>query len=143
MGLFKRKQKQPRSVWDELQANPVFQQQKAVFEALSLLCEDGCDADEIPSAEGEFGLDVGNPITTKTPMGSISYLARLRAPDGAKVAYQRMGSTFSSTSSQPVDIYAISHPDGRGLATLYVSAYHRRNSNKAPRGFTLLKTIVG
>ena len=43
----------------------------------------------------------------------------------------------------PIDGYSILHPDGRRLAVLYLSPYHKRNSEKAPRGFTLLKTTIG
>jgi len=127
-----------RSVWDALQENPVFQQQKALFDAMSLMCEDGCETDEIPGGYGEFGYEVTNPIPTKTVFGSTSYLARLRAPDGTKVLYKRRGSTDSPVSSHPVDEYVISHPDGRQLATLYLSPYHKRNSEKKPRGFNLV-----
>jgi hypothetical protein len=34
-------------------------------------------------------------------------------------------------------VYTVRHPDGSVLATLYLSPYHKRNSEKAPRGFTL------
>lgn len=144
MGLFDfLKPKKPKSLLDQLQDNPLFQQQKALFEAMSMMCEDGCDADEIPGGEGEFGYSINNPIPTKTPMGSTSYLARLRSSDGSKVVYERQGSTSAPISSQPIDIYLVSHPDGTHIATLYISPYHKRNSNKAPKGFTLLGTILG
>jgi len=132
-----------RSLWDELQENPIFQEQKALFDAMSKMCEDGCDTDEIPSGHGTFGYAATNPIPTKTVFGSTSYLARLRSSDGAKVVYEREGSLSSPVSPHPIDAYAISHPVGRRLATLYLSPYHKRNSEKAPRGFTLLKTIMG
>ena len=132
-----------RSVWDELNANPIFQERKALFDAMSLLGEDGCETDEIPGGHGEFGHSVTNPIPTKTVFGSTSYLASLRAPDGEKVVYDREGSLASPVSTHPVDAYVISHPDGRRLATLYLSPYHKRNSAKAPNGFSLLRTTMG
>jgi hypothetical protein len=144
MGLFDfLKPKKPKTVWDQLQENPIFQEQKALFDAMSTMCEDGCETDEIPGGHGEFGHAVTNPIPTKTVFGSTSYLARLRSSDGAKVVYEREGSLSSPVSSHPIDGYGISHPDGRRLATLYLSPYHKRNSERAPRGFTLLKTIMG
>lgn len=136
------KESRSRSVWDELQENPLFQQQKALHDMMSLMCEDGCDADEFPNGRGEFGHVVTNPIPTKTVFGSTSYLARLRAPDGAKVVYERLGSTASEVTQNPVDIYRVSHPNGTELATLYISPYQKRISAKAPRGFTLVATIL-
>ena len=37
-----------------------------------------------------------------------------------------LGSCASKISASPVDIYEISHPDGKLLATLYVSPSHKR-----------------
>ena len=139
MGLFDfLKPKKERTLLDELQDNPQFQKQKALFDAFSLMCEDGCESDEIPGGQGDFGFSVTNPIPTRTPIGSTSYLARLRSSDGAKVGYDRQGSTSASISEHPIDIYSITHPNGEHIATLYISPYHKRNSNKAPKGFTLL-----
>jgi hypothetical protein len=120
-----------------LQKNPIVQQQKEIFDALSLLSEDGCDTDEIPGGHGEFGHEITNPIPTKTLFGSTSYLAQLRTPDGTKVLYARQGSLKSPVSDHPVDAYVISHPDSGQLAVLYLSPYHKRNSEKVPRGFTI------
>src|SRR3972149_6056545 len=121
-----------RSVWDALQENPIFQQQKALFDAMILMCEDGCETDEIPGGYGEFGHEVTNPIPTKTVFGSTNYLARLRASDGTKVLYERRGSTSSPVSSHPVDEYVISQPDGRPPAVLRLAPSPKRNSEKAP-----------
>jgi hypothetical protein len=144
MGLFDfLKPKKPGTLLDRLQENPLFQEQKALFDAMSAMCEDGCETDEIPGSYGEFGHDVTNPIPTRTVFGSTSYLARLRSHDGAKVIYERQGSLPSPVDPHPIDTYTISHPDGKQLAILYLSPYQKRNSEKAPRGFTLLKTIMG
>ena len=126
-----------KSLWDKLQGNPIFQEQKALFEMMSAMCEDGCETDVIPEGHGEFGHDITNPIPTRTVFGSNSYLARLRSSDGAKVIYNRQGSFSSPVSSHPIDGYEISHPNGRQLAVLYLSPYHKRSSEKAPRGFRL------
>jgi hypothetical protein len=139
MGLFDWfRKKKPVTAWDALQQNPVFRQQREMFEAMSRLCEqEGLDVDELPNARGEFGLEPSNPIPCKTVFGSTAYLARLRTPDGVKVMYERTGSLHSDVSSWPIDAYAVSHPDGRKIATLYISPYQKRISSKAPRGFKL------
>ena len=108
-----------------------------MFDAMSKLCEAGCDADELPNAAGEFGLVPTNPIPTKTIFGSTYYLSLLRSRDGAKVRYERRGSLSSPVTQMPIDAYDIKHPDGRLLATLYFSPYQRRNSQKVPQGFCL------
>ena len=125
------------SVMDHLQRNPDFQRQKQLYNLMSALAADGCDADELPGASGEFGLSLSNPIPTKTILGSTSYLARLRTPDGEKVLYERIGSFSSEVSPNPIDGYAIKHPNGTDLGTLYLSPYQKRNSKKVPRGFTI------
>lgn len=137
MGLFDFLRRKPRSVLETLQSSPALQQQKELFDAMSAMCEDGVDADEMPNGTGEYGLTATNPIPCKTTFGSTAYLGRLRAADGAKVAYERLGSTQSSVSPKPIDIYGVTHPNGRSLATLYISPYHKRISAKAPRGFIL------
>lgn len=136
------KPKKPEALPDPLQENPVTQKQKALFDAMSRMCENGCDTDEIPGGHGEFGRDITNPIPTRTIFGSAGYLARLASTDGVNVSYKRQASFASPVSPFPVDGYAISHPNGAQLGTLYLSPYHKRNSEKAPKGFTLLKATV-
>lgn len=136
------KPKKPKTLLGRLQNNPIFQEQKALFDAMRAMCEDGCETDEIPEGYGEFGHELTNPIPTMTIFGSTSYLARLVSSDGAKVVYERQASFSTPVSSNPVDGYTISPPNGRQLGTLYISPYHKRNSEKAPKGFTLLKTII-
>lgn len=138
MGLFDfLKSKKPRPARDAPEENPLLQQQKALFDAMSKKCEAGCDTDELPDASGEFGLSPTNPVPTKTIFGSTHYLSLLRAHDGARVVYERRGSGSSPVTPMPVDAYEIKHPDGRPLAMLFLSPYQRRNSQKAPRGFSL------
>ncbi len=125
------------SVLDTLQRNPDFQRQKQLYDLMSALAADGCDADELPGASGEFGLSLSNPIPTKTIFGSTSYLERLRTQDGAQVIYERIGSFPSEVTAHPVDGYAIKRLNGADMATLYLSPYQKRNSGKVPRGFIL------
>jgi hypothetical protein len=137
MGLFDLFRRKPKSVLDALQSLPEFQTQKKLFDAMSVMCEGGVDADEMPNGTGEFGLVSTNPIPCKTAFGSTAYLDRLRAPDGRKVAYERLGSTQSAVSPHPIDTYEVAHLTGRKLATLYISPYQKRISGKVPRGFML------
>ncbi len=137
MGLFDIFRKKPKSLLDALNENPLFKQQKELYDAMSLMCQDGVDADEMPNGHGEFGMTPSNPIPCKTVFGSTSYLARLRATDGAKVVYNRIGSFGSDVTPHPVDGYEISHPNGQKLATLYISPYQQRISSRPPKGFTL------
>ena len=127
----------PKTEWDALNENPMFQQQKELFEAISLMSEDGVDADEMPNGRGEFGMTSSNPIPCKTVFGSTAYLGRLCTLDGTKVVYERTGSVGSDLSPHPVDAYEISHPNGQKLATLFISPYQKRISGKAPKGFKL------
>jgi hypothetical protein len=114
--------------------------QEAEIELLGLmrgLAASGTDQDEIPGAVGEFGLCATNPIPTHTPFGSRFYLSRLRAASGGAINYVRRGSTIPVSGGHPVDIYTISDVRGQFLATIYVSPYHRRNSQRAPEGFQI------
>lgn len=137
MGLFDMFRNKPKTAWDALNENPIFQKQKELFEAMLPMCEDGVDADEIPNGRGEFGITSSNPIPCKTVFGSTAYLGRLRTPDGTKVVYERVGSVDSDVSPHPVDAYEISHPNGQKLATLFISPYQKRTSGKAPKEFNL------
>ena len=105
---------------------------------MSAMCAEGVDANELPNGHGEFGLTPTNPISCKTVFGSTAYLGRLRAPDGTKVEYARIGSVQSEVSPNPIDAYEVAHRDGRKLATVYISPYHQRISERAPKGFTLV-----
>lgn len=129
--------KKPKTAWDALQENPLFQQQKALFDAMSAMCVGGVDANELPNGHGDFGLTPTNPVPCKTVYGSTAYLGRLRASDGTKVVYERIGSVQSDVSPNPIDAYDVAHRDGRKLATIYISPYHQRISERAPRGFVL------
>lgn len=137
MGFFDLFKKKPRTAWDVLQENPLFQQQKKMYELECLMCADGVDADEMPGARGEFGLSPTNPVPCKTIFGSTAYLGRLRTADGVKVKYERVGCVTSDISPHPIDAYVVSHPDGSKLATVFVSPYQKRISRLAPKNFQL------
>jgi hypothetical protein len=57
--------------------------------------------------------------------------------NGESISYERIGSFDSPASEMPVDGYEIKGPDGENLGVLYLSPYHRRNSEKAPTGLKL------
>lgn len=137
MGWFDIFRKKPKNLPEVLNENPVFKRRKELYDAISLMCQDGVDADELPNGRGEFGMTPSNPIPCKTVFGNTLYLARLRARDGVKVAYNRIGSFASDVTPHPVDGYDISHPNGQKLATIYISPYQLRVSNRPPKGFSL------
>lgn len=116
-------------------SNDTFLESVAAFHAS--MSENGYDLDELPEATGEFGHDADNPIPTLGITGSHVYLKHLFWDDGTRVAYNRTCSVASMATETPVDCYKISHPNDDQSATLYLSPYQKRNSLKAPKGFTL------
>lgn len=105
-------------------------------ESAQQLFKNVIDADEIPNGYGEYGSEVTNPVLTTSAHGSEDYLSRLRF-NGQPITYQRLGSTSSDVTSGSIDIYAISF-SGRSLGNIYICPYHKRNSKKAPKGFTFI-----
>lgn len=136
MGLlrFFRKKK---SDLELLQENPTFQTLNELYATMNIMCEAGVDADELPNGVGEYGITPSNPIPCRTITGSTAYLNQLRATDGARVTYERIGSVTSGVTPYPVDAYRIYSLSGENLATLYLSPYQKRVSAKPPTGFTL------
>ena len=115
----------------------MLEEQRILRDSLASIDQAGAESDELPDATGDFGRVASNPIPCNTVFGSTAYLARLRFSDGAKILFDRLGSVSSEASPYPVDCYAIKHPDGRGLGVFYISPYQRRNSRKAPEGFSI------
>ena len=134
--LFFDRRRKPKTVMDRLLEEPKFREMKVLFDAMKELNKDGTDQDVIPEGFGEFGLEVTNPIPVNTIFGNTAYLARLRTPEGVKVRYERKGSTGAKNIQNPIDIYEIYNGDEM-IATLYISPYHNKNSEKAPEGFKL------
>jgi hypothetical protein len=121
MGLFDIFRRKPVTVLDALRRSPEFQRQNELFEAMSAICEDGTDRDEMPNGEGEYGLVSGNPVPCRTVFGSTSLLGKLRAPDGTKVIFERIGSEISSVSAFSIDKYRITHVSGQPLPAVFIS----------------------
>ncbi len=137
MNLIKTKQKEkPKSVMDALNEDPKFQEMKGLFDAMSKLNEGGTEEDTMPDGYGEFGHEVTNPIPVNTVMGNMAYLGKLRTLNGEKVQYERIGSTSAPNIDQPIDAYEILN-NGEVIATLYISPYNKKNSERPPKGFKL------
>lgn len=132
------KPRKQKSALEVLMENPVFQQQKAIYDVMNKACAKGSDGDELLNGHGEFGLAPTNPIPTNTVMGSNIYLSRLLTDDGKKVESKRRYPIISEVSEMPIDVYDLSLPDGTPLGTIYISPYQKRTSAKAPRGFRQL-----
>lgn len=99
--------------------------------------EQGTDLDMMPEGIGEFGLEITNPIPTSTVYGSNAYLGRL-THDGIKVGYDRIGSMSAENIPNIIDGYTITK-NGNEIATLYLCPYNKKTSEKAPKGFQLIK----
>lgn len=102
------------------------------------MCESGTDQDVIPWGIGEFGLAATNPIPVHKKYGVWAYTKRLRPLEGSDFILidERPGSAHAPNIKHPIDAYVFSL-NGKDLITLYFSIYHRKNSNKAPKGFKL------
>jgi hypothetical protein len=107
---------------------------KAIADARGLFAQ-GVYTDDLPTGYGEFGLTLTNPIPTLSALQSHFYLKRLRYA-GKPVEAVRVGSFKSEVTAGSVDGYKI-NVDGKPVTTLYLCPYHKRNSRKAPRGFSL------
>lgn len=104
---------------------------------------DGTDQDQIPGAVGEFGLNSANPVPTHTPLGSESYLRRLRTAAGEPITFSRLGSTLTEGIAHPIDMYELRDPQGKELPTVFISPYHKRNSTRAPKGYQFTEGQIG
>lgn len=96
----------------------------------------GTREDKIQDGYGEFGLVNTNLVPTISVRGSNSYLANLRF-GGHHVEANRLGSTNSDATPGSGDIYALTCA-GRKVGTVFICPYHKRNSRKAPKGFSLV-----
>lgn len=109
---------------------------EAMFGDMPWTYSKGVRSDEIPDGHGEYGLSVSNPIPTISVRGSNHYLASLRY-QGKPVEANRLGSTSCEITPGNIDIYTLSI-GGESVGKVFICPYHKRNSKKAPRGFTLV-----
>jgi hypothetical protein len=94
--------------------------------------ESGLSVDELPSAEGEFGRSLSNPIPTNGPIGELIYLSTLSTDAGTPVLAHRLGSINS------VDVYETVSFDGLLWDVLFLTLYHPRKSRKVRAGYRSL-----
>ncbi|MAO71168.1 MAG: hypothetical protein CMD02_01505 [Flavobacteriales bacterium] len=97
-----------------------------------------CKSDEIPQGSGEFGLDIKNPVPVKTIPGNEIYLKRLRTIDGENITWKRDGSREINEIWGNIDVYNIFDSSGNKISTIYISPYHWKISQKAPKGFKII-----
>jgi len=136
LNFIKIKPKKQKSVMNELNGNPKFKEMQQLFSSMQTLNEGGTNCDTIPEGFGDFGWEVTNPIPVNTIFGNIAYLARLRTNEGDKIAYERIGSTCSKNIEKPIDMYEI-YASGNKIGVLYISPYHKKKSDCAPKGLKL------
>ncbi len=91
--------------------------------------------DEFPNSQGEFGLELTNPV----PVDGISliqyYIRFLLTDDGQRVQFERAGSRETPQFAGPTDAYDLFTQNKTFLVRLYVNAYAGGTSEKAPKGF--------
>lgn len=98
----------------------------------------GYNSDKIPGGFGNFGYSLTNPIPTKGINGSHVYLRKLKfLATGNEIKWKREGSYSSDNIENNIDKYKLFDISGDDIATIYISPYHRKNSDKAPDGFKL------
>lgn len=107
-----------------------------LFGDLPWIYSKGVRSDEIPNGYGEYGLCKTNPVPTISIQCAGRYLSRLRFR-GNPVDANRLGSTSSDVTPGSIDVYKLSVSD-QDVATIFICPYHKRNSRKAPNGFTLV-----
>jgi hypothetical protein len=97
----------------------------------------GLSCDKLPNATGDFG-SITNPIPVNGQLGEIKYLGKLRGKTGHAVFFHRIGSTISSISKNPIDLFELVCHDATQWNKLYLDPYHPRRSNHSPEGYKLI-----
>lgn len=130
--------KKSEMIVQNLEANPIPKEAQELYELLKLTNQNkgGTDQDVIPEGYGEFGLEVTNPIPVNTIFGSNDYLKRLRTLEGKPVQNNRTGSIGARNIEDLIDEYEIS-VDGQFITHIYICSEHKKNSERAPKGFKL------
>jgi hypothetical protein len=125
---------------DAYSSSSVLEPVKKYYEAVA--SKSGTAEDVIPCGQGEFGLEVTNPVPVCGISGSFSYLSRLRTENGDAIEFERIGSTLTPGIEHPIDIYKIMLNNAE-IAVIYISPYHKKTSEKASRGFKLVSDSKG
>jgi hypothetical protein len=95
----------------------------------------GLTVDELPDAHGEFGLVKTNPVPINGFTEVYTYLSRLQTAEGREIKYERLGGVTAANVANTIDKFAIYHTNGNLITHIFLSGYHRKTSNKVPRGF--------
>ena len=99
---------------------------------------EGTELDELPDGEGEFGLDIDNPVPVKGIPESREYLQQIILEEqeiNLSTNWIRRGSGKTKTRNLPVDIYILMDQNDRQLKRVYVWPYNKVTSKKIPKGF--------
>lgn len=92
------------------------------------------ELDEIPGAEGRFGLDPSNPIPIHGIPNARIYLDNLYY-NGRPLFHQRIGSLQIPEINLPIDEYELYDLEEKFICNVFISPYHRKCSAKSPEGF--------
>lgn len=106
-----------------------------ILNMIDNMCQDGTSEDTIPEGYGEFGRDITNPIPIHGIPENEVYLKKLRLYNGSKISWTRIGSCSSPNIKHLIDDYEIFDNNGEKICELYLCPYHKKTSNKAPKGF--------
>jgi hypothetical protein len=90
----------------------------------------GADIDCI-SDDPSFGLTVENPVPVNGQLGELTYLSRLRTPNGDGFVFHRIG------SEDTIDLYELLSFSGDIRFIAYLDMYHPRRSRKPIVGLSL------
>lgn len=89
----------------------------------------GTAVDTVPGASGIFGKTASNPIPVNGVLGEITYLSRLRTPNGQRLLAHRIGTAGT------IDVYETVSFDGKNWDRIYLDLYHPRKSRLVPAGY--------
>jgi len=97
------------------------------------------DGEQVPGAQGRFGLEPSNPIRANGPEGETVYLERLRTATGGRLFYHRVGTAdCPSLPGIPVDVFEVLSANGAERAYLFLVMYNFSRSRLAPGGYSLV-----
>ncbi|MEH3144445.1 MAG: hypothetical protein PGN34_03645 [Methylobacterium frigidaeris] len=82
----------------------------------------------------------GNPVRVGMPSGQRAYLARLRCSNGARPAFDRIGSFGEGPYGSIIDGYRVACPGITEDAVIVMDMYHPdHREDAAPSGFSLAR----
>ncbi|HTA30183.1 MAG TPA: hypothetical protein VK731_06845 [Candidatus Cybelea sp.] len=103
----------------------------------------GIQLDVMPNGQGEFGLDITNPVPADGVPLSQLYLRFLLTPENERPQSKRVGSWETPQFAGPTDGYDLFNSKGTFLTRIYVNAYAGGTSEKAPKGFRYFRPNLG